>query len=192
MEIYFDVFFFRRIPLVNFVLKWVCRCCRRRNYFHTGANQSQTEQTNLDATSSRLVARRPTNGPKLFAEHETTTLINPANNTINGHSEPISKYIAANSKWEITEANNKKHTKVKYYEIQKKSKKPFYHRRPSGLPLVTRRMTSQDTLLLEMYRINAKPVNGIGKPTMDFSDNLKGISKLDRTQHAHNGEVAKR
>ena len=131
-RLYFYCFGFRRIPLIAHISDMMCRCRLKRHHSPKCRTQSTTDQTLIDCAITKANNRRNGNGNKQCTEPEITSLLhhNVANCLECKRPSSMTKSNGENTKW-----------------------KGIYKRRPSGLPLVNRNISEQDTLILQTYSI---------------------------------------
>ena len=106
----------------------MCQCHLKRQHSSKNRAQSQTEQTLLDSASSKANIRR--NGNKQNLEAEMTSLLHHTFTNCFECKRPFQTSNGESQKW-----------------------KGIYKRRPSGLPLVNRAISEQDTLILQTYSL---------------------------------------
>ena len=109
----------------------MCQCRLKRHHSPKSRTQSQTEQTLIDSAASKANLRR--NGNKQNMEAEVTSLLHHKFTNCLECKRPLQTSNGEPQKW-----------------------KGIYKRRPSGLPLVNRAISEQDTLILQTYSMNNK------------------------------------
>ncbi|XP_060590727.1 cardioacceleratory peptide receptor-like [Ruditapes philippinarum] len=164
----------RRIPCIGYLYKWFCKCRIKRHNFNFRTSHRQSEQTNVDVTSAKyvIVTKRGYRYlVKSNLKHDDTTQQNgqntlpTSNNTLkNDEAEKTEKCVA--------------HDVVSSPRTQNPSVCHF-RRRPSGLPLANRKMTDQETILLETYRSNGK------SSVADDNSSLNEDNSLDNKTYCY-------
>ena len=160
----------RRIPFLAQIFDKLCQCPLKRHQSPKSRNQSQTEQTLIDSAASKANLRR--NGNKPNTEAEVTSLLHH-NFTNCLECKRPSQTCNGEQKW-----------------------KGIYKRRPSGLPLVNRAISEQDTLLLQTYSLKHKDkhrpaINSHSAGTIlkELSSEENGTAHAKYTKEVVNGII---
>ena len=160
-------FISRRIPCIGYLYKWFCKCRIERLNFNFRSSHRQSEQTNVDVTSAKyvIVTKR---GYRYLVK---SNLKHDETNHQNGPDIlPTTNNDLQNG--EIEKAEHGETRDISPTCQQQNPSNCHFRRRPSGLPLANRKMTDQETILLETYRTN-------GKRSMENSESPRENETLD-------------
>jgi hypothetical protein len=140
-------------------------------------SQLSSEQTNLDVTSGKTFtsSRR---GYKCLVSVNATNGGNSRRRTVEAGNE--TNFIEGNVREEVTTAQAVNASNVNSGD----EAKPFLPRRHSGLPLVNRKITDQETIMLETYRakgLNAPSNGDFTLAEMNQNINIGSPTKIERS-----------
>ncbi|XP_053385972.1 cardioacceleratory peptide receptor-like isoform X2 [Mercenaria mercenaria] len=169
----------RRIPCIGSVYKWFCQCRIKRRNFTFRSSQRTSEQTNIDVTSCKYVSVSKQGYRYLLKSNPKYRDMHNLIGRISSHTPNIASQNGTIMKTENHVTHNEAIPIVPTSES-----KCFYRRRPSGLPLVNRKMTAQETILLETYRSKGeKNCSESDVPIEDEPENKVHVNGANRSRN---------